>query len=117
MQPVKVNGPLLLDYLRFIGNKEAHKDLLGSLFLRNGKVIGLYTACHILEDLMEEEGPLVDPWELTYRIRTYAADVEWEIRDQTSLKQMARLRDEVTYLRKAVEHVRAFVGETRHFVT
>ena len=41
MQPVKVNGPLLLDYLRFIGNKEAHKDLLGSLFLRNGKVIGL----------------------------------------------------------------------------
>ncbi len=114
---MKINGPLLKDYLRFIGNKETRKDLLGSLFMRNGKVIGLYTACHILEELMEQEGPLVDPQELTYRIRTYATDIEWEIRDQTSLKKIARLQDEVTYLRKAISHINAFVGETRHFVT
>ena len=66
---------------------------------------------------MEEEGPLVDPQELMYRIRAYSGDKAWEIRQQTSLKKIERLQDEVAYLRKAAEYVRVFVGETRHFVT
>ena len=109
---MKINGPLLSDYLRFLANKECDKALLRSLFLRNGKVIGLYTACHILDDLMKEEGPLVNSQLLIFRIRTYAQDRAREL-DLSAGKKKERLLDEVAYLGKAIKHINTFIDATR----